>query len=210
MTQHALQTGQHSACDDIAHDPRTASWREAALQRGYRAMVALPLRAGEKVIGAFNLYAEEPGVFDLEELRLLDELAVDISFALEVNEREAERVHAEQALLSSEERFRELAANVSEVFWMTDPLKKQVLYISPAYEKIWGRTCASVYEDPRTWLDAIHPDDRERMIQAVEHQAGDAATTRRFIGSFDPTARCAGCRTGPFRCAMPEARLSAS
>ncbi len=181
MTQHALQTGQHSACDDIAHDPRTASWREAALQRGYRAMVALPLRAGERVIGAFNLYAEEPGVFDLEELRLLDELAVDISFALEVNEREAERVHAERALLSSEERFRELAANVSEVFWMTDPLKKQVLYISPAYEKIWGRTCASVYEDPRTWLDAIHPDDRERMIQA--------SSTRQASGDYEEIFR---------------------
>ena len=91
FTFHALQAGEHGFCNDIKHDPKAASWRAAALQLGYHSMASLPLKVGDKVIGTFNLYAGEPGFFDAEELRLLDELALDISHALEVGQREAER-----------------------------------------------------------------------------------------------------------------------
>jgi PAS domain S-box-containing protein len=83
----------------------------------------------------------------------------------------AERKHAEEVLRESELRFRQLAENIYEVFWMTDPLKKQMLYISPAYEKIWGRTCESLYADPKGWIDAIHPEDRERVLDAFKRQS---------------------------------------
>ncbi|HSY19441.1 MAG TPA: PAS domain-containing protein [Candidatus Acidoferrales bacterium] len=73
-----------------------------------------------------------------------------------------------QNLRTSEERFRQLAENINEVFWITDPAKHQMLYISPAYEKIWGRSCKSLYQNPQTWLDAIHPHDRDRIMQAAE------------------------------------------
>jgi PAS domain S-box-containing protein len=88
-----------------------------------------------------------------------------------------EHKEAVLAVQRSEERFRELAENIREVFWMTDPAKNQMLYISPAYEKIWGRTCASLYESPRQWLDAIHPDDRARVIEAV--------ATKQSRGDYD-------------------------
>jgi PAS domain S-box-containing protein len=79
-----------------------------------------------------------------------------------------ERKRAERALRESEERFRQLADNIHEVFWITDPGKNQMLYISPAYERIWGRTCQSLYDSPRTWSDAIHPEDRERVLAAAK------------------------------------------
>jgi PAS domain S-box-containing protein len=75
----------------------------------------------------------------------------------------AERMSAEAKLRTSELRFRQLAENIREVFWMTNVEKTQMLYVSPAYEEIWGRTCQSLYASPMTWMDSIHPEDRERV-----------------------------------------------
>jgi PAS domain S-box-containing protein len=73
-----------------------------------------------------------------------------------------ERKKSEEALRSSEEKFRQLAENVREVFWMMRPTANDVLYVSPAYEQIWGRSCDSLYQNPMSWMEAIHPDDRDR------------------------------------------------
>ena len=77
-----------------------------------------------------------------------------------------------QNLRESEERFRQLADNIQEVFWMTDPATHQMLYVSPAYEKIWGRTCESLYKSPQSWAAAIHPDDREWVLEAAMLKQG--------------------------------------
>ncbi|HJQ97225.1 MAG TPA: PAS domain S-box protein [Candidatus Polarisedimenticolaceae bacterium] len=91
------------------------------------------------------------------------------------------RKRAEIALRESEERFRQIAETIDEVFWVTSPDKNQMLYVSPAYEKIWGRPCADLYANPRNWLAAIHPDDRDRVIHA--------ALTRQADGSYDELYR---------------------
>ncbi len=78
-----------------------------------------------------------------------------------------ERKHAETALRESQERFRQLAENIREVFWLTNVDKSEMLYISPGYEHIWGRTCESLYNAPHTWLDAIHAEDKPRVLQTA-------------------------------------------
>ncbi|MGJ5672728.1 MAG: PAS domain S-box protein [Nostochopsis sp.] len=78
----------------------------------------------------------------------------------------------EQALQESEERFRQLAENITEmVFWMADPKEPQLLYVSPAYENIWGRTCESLDANFRGWLEAIHPEDRQRIQNVFFEQS---------------------------------------
>jgi len=77
---------------------------------------------------------------------------------------------AEEKLKESERRFRQLAENIREVFWMSDPLKQKMLYISPAYEEIWGRSCESLYQQPKSFLEAIHPEDLPRALAFVERQ----------------------------------------
>jgi PAS domain S-box-containing protein len=355
FTNDALETGRSSVCDDVALDPRASAWRDAALERQYRSMAAFPLKAGDRAIGTFNLYSGEADAFDAEEVALLNDLAADISFALEISRRElehraaeariaaqraalialtsqrtrdpadepallreivesaartldvervslwrytadrtaiecvdlfelsagrhtsgarltastypryfaaigitdvivaddalthphtrefadaylaplgihsmldaptriggvrdgvlchehvgttrqwtedektfavamanlvsltleaAERRRAEAKLGASEDRFRELAESIQDVFWITDVEKQRMFYVSPAYEAVWGRTCDSLYQSPRTWVDAIHPDDRNRVQQA--------AITKQATGEFEEEYR---------------------
>jgi PAS domain S-box-containing protein len=83
------------------------------------------------------------------------------------------RKEAESALRQSEERFRQIAENIREVFWITEPGDNKLVYISPAYEEVWGRSCRSLSDVSHTWIDTVHPDDRARLVEAaVTVQAG--------------------------------------
>jgi PAS domain S-box-containing protein len=70
-------------------------------------------------------------------------------------------------LRESEKQFRQLAENIPEVFWVGSPDWREILYISPAYEKIWGRSAQSLYEQPLSWFEAIHPEDQEKVKAAI-------------------------------------------
>ncbi len=78
-----------------------------------------------------------------------------------------ERKRAEKQLRESEEQFRQLAEHIGEVFWIHDSKLARVSYISPAYEKICGRTCESLYRSPQSWTESLHPADRDRIIEAT-------------------------------------------
>jgi PAS domain S-box-containing protein len=68
----------------------------------------------------------------------------------------------------SVEQFRELMEHLQQVFWIKNATKKGVLYVSPAYERIWGRTCESLYDNFQSLEDSIHPEDRERIAGAMD------------------------------------------
>jgi two-component system, cell cycle sensor histidine kinase and response regulator CckA len=99
----------------------------------------------------------------------------------EAGERQ-QRLQAEEALRESEQRFRQLAENITEsVFWMSDPNAMQMLYVSPAYERIWGLSCESLYSNAQDWIEAIHPDDRERIQSNF--------FTQSLLGNYDEEYR---------------------
>ena len=77
-----------------------------------------------------------------------------------------DRLDAENALRESEQRLRQMADSLSEVFWLSDIATGELLYVSPAYERIWGRSAASLAADPANWLASVHPADRERVAAA--------------------------------------------
>lgn len=90
-----------------------------------------------------------------------------------VASRTAELVAANRELRQSEERFRQLAENIREVFWITEPPDNKLIYISPAYEEVWGRTCNSLPEISQIWRDIIHTEDQARVFATAENvQAG--------------------------------------
>ncbi len=75
---------------------------------------------------------------------------------------------AVEALKVSEEKFRGLAENIEDIFWIRNG--NEVLYVSPAYETICGKTCESLYEDPNSFLQSIHPDDIGKVIQSFSSE----------------------------------------
>jgi PAS domain S-box-containing protein len=94
---YCFHSGEHQFCNDIEHE-FNRPWKDYALQLGCRSLASFPLRCENRVVGVFNLYARELAFFDEEEAKLLDEVAMDISFALEVNRREKDRVKKEEEL----------------------------------------------------------------------------------------------------------------
>ena len=82
----------------------------------------------------------------------------------------SEQKRAERALQSSEQLFRELTGNINEVFWLTDPANTQMFYVSSAYETVWGRSCESLYAEPKSWMEAVYAEDKEQVLAAVGRQ----------------------------------------
>ena len=81
-----------------------------------------------------------------------------------------ERKQAEGKLQESEQKFRQLAENINEVFWLSNIASQEILYVSPAYEQIWARSCESLYAKPQLFLESIHPDDRQQLISCLEQR----------------------------------------
>lgn len=80
-----------------------------------------------------------------------------------------ERYRSEQALRDSEEKFRQLAENIHQVFFILS-VEGKMLYISPAYEQVWQRSCESLYLDPYSWLESVYSEDRSRIVKSLRHQ----------------------------------------
>ena len=81
----------------------------------------------------------------------------------------AGREIAEAALRESEQRFRQLAENIDDVFWLTSVDLDEVYYVSPAYETVWGRECESLYRRFRAWVEAVHAEDRTRVQRSLDN-----------------------------------------
>lgn len=97
----------------------------------------------------------------------------------EIDERRA----AEARLRESELRFRELAENIREVFFLVDMVTGNVLYVSPAYADVYQRSVESLLAAPQSWLDAVHPDDREHTLGAFgkAQEAGSFSFEYRIV-----------------------------
>ena len=95
----------------------------------------------------------------------------------------SDRIQAEKALRESEEKFRQLAENIGSVFWMVDLERpKDIYYVSSSYERIWGRPCQTVYQQPRSWFSSIHLEDQLRIAKA-------GAMEKQIRGEYDEEYR---------------------
>ena len=94
-TAKCIKTGIHQVCNDIENDPAVIPWKSKMLANNFRSSAAFPLKMYGNTIGAFNIYSEEKNYFNKDELKLLDEMADDISLAIEFLDSEEKREKAE-------------------------------------------------------------------------------------------------------------------
>jgi PAS domain S-box-containing protein len=151
------------------------------LKRGYRSVAAFPLRVGDKVVGAFGLYSAEVNFFDSSELELLDELAGDIGFALEVDQKESERQQAERKVRSNEERFRLLIENASDIVTVING-KGVLQFVGPSVQRSLGYEPEELLH--RNVFDFIDADDAPPIEAAIERLLADPSLALTFEYRF--------------------------
>jgi PAS domain S-box-containing protein len=145
VVQAAVAEGRPSICNDILGSPFAAGCHRLALGSGIGSCAAFPIRSLGRVCCALCLHASQPGFFNPTEAGLLDEVSLDIAFALEKLEEEARRRKAEEDLRASEERYRSLFENMREglayckmLFENGEPRDFLYLAVNRAFELLTG------------------------------------------------------------------------
>jgi|GEM_PF-4753255 len=183
LTGRSVATGEVLICEDSEDDPRAD--REACRKIGLRSMVVVPLRHQQVVVGVLKVYSPEPSAFDEHHRTTLQLLSgylgvmldrATSAAALKKADEELRNMNSElerkvsertRALQESENRFRIVAENIDAVLWMSTADRKQMLYVNPAYERYYGKTCQSLLDNPTSFADAIHPEDRQSLLDAA-------------------------------------------
>jgi PAS domain S-box-containing protein len=161
----AMREQRHYICNDIRTDPAIRPWREEALRRGYRSSMALPIFKFGEPFGIFSLYSDEYHFFDEEEVRMLDEVVRDISFTLEIFEKEGLRKKAEKGL-RIEKQFSDSIINMLPgIFYMYDE-HLHFLRWNNRFEEVSGYTRDEFSE--LTVLDFFQGNQKELIRQKTE------------------------------------------
>ncbi len=141
--------------------------RTAGLMTTIREITSAPLN-GDDVSFASEI-ATRAGIA-IGQLNLFNELQKELQ----------ERARVEEALRDSQAVFRQITQSLKEVLWIRETETERVTYVSPGYEAIWGRSCASLYQDPRSFLEGVHPDDRRRVQEETLGSRGPTTRTHEY------------------------------
>jgi PAS domain S-box-containing protein len=140
----------------------------AAAQCGMNTAFAFPIRNEETCIGVVELYSTEIQEPNLELLHMLDALGRQFGQFIE-------RKRVERSLKESEELFRQLADNIKEVFWISTPNLERYLFISPAFEEVWGYSRSEVYDDPAIYMRVVVKEDRQKVADSIKLESLDGS-----------------------------------
>lgn len=163
-----LQTQTHKVITDMSSDPAVEACRDEAGRLGFRCCAAFPLIASGVKPACLNLYSGEANFFDRYELALLDQLALDIAFAMEFAGQEDQRRRTERLLEESEQRYHTLA-RISPVGIFRTDAQGVTTYVNPKWSAISGMSASQALGDG--WLKAVHPDDREKLNRRWQESA---------------------------------------
>ncbi len=159
----ALQNKQSVITNDVRQSVLLAPLVESMLATGTIASLDVPLKHSEELIGLLCFDAATPHNWDAHEEATLTDVAEYLTVAIRLSNEEHERKQAELALRESETRFRQIADNTADLFWLFDIQADRMIYLSPAFETIWGRSREEAYQDYRLFWQAIHEEERTQI-----------------------------------------------
>lgn len=193
-----------------AHRVADFEWSVAILRRGACHVVAdtqnssLVPEADRPALAALDIIAcvgaplikqgRLVGALCVTEAVQRDWLEGEVEIVREVAERvwaAIERAQAEAALRESEERFRSFGENTSDTLWIVNAETRQLEYLSPAFETMWGESRKQIMADIGRWLTLVHPEDRSRVAQTLSKllEGGVQQQQYRIVRSSDRAVR---------------------
>lgn len=161
--------------DSVVGDARIEC-QEWVKSEGLVAFAGYPMVIADQLVGVMAVFARQPISPNSRDLLMSVAQTIGVGIQRQLTEGE---------LRGSEERFRELAENINEIFFVAEPNGGPVQYVSPAYETITGRKRAALYQNPGAWLDSIHPDDRTRVAQAFRDNTNNLDEEYRIVRPDD-------------------------
>jgi len=164
LTEYVLRTGAPLLATPEAFDDLCKRGEVELVGAPSVDWLGVPLSAGGRTFGVLVVQTYTEGVrYGKSEQDILTFVSRQIAVAIE-------RKRTEDRLRQSEERFKKMAGTIEDVFWMSTPDVGRILYVNPAFERVFGSSCDGLYHDAKVWIRAIHPDDRERVVALMAEQ----------------------------------------
>jgi PAS domain S-box-containing protein len=161
----AIRENRICVFTDTANNPLFEPWREAALQRAYAAIIALPLRAAGTPFGAIAIYSEQANSFENSEVELLSEMANSLAFGITALRSQEQSRRATAALQDAEAKYRQLVEQVPAISYVAETgAFGPFLYLSPQVKTILGYDPHDCLADSRFWWDHLNPEDQPRAL----------------------------------------------
>jgi PAS domain S-box-containing protein len=186
--------GESIVVPDVGALPPEAAWlRETLEAQSIRSAVWVPLRNEGRLLGfvGFDAVRALRG-WSSDDAALLQVLAEDIGHLLR-------RTRAARRLAESELRFRLIASHIRQAFFLVSADYRQMLYVSPAFESIWGLPLETVYADPLSWLSSLCPEDRPHIEATISRADREPTSTEYRIRRADGVERWVRVDTLPVR-----------
>lgn len=159
-----LQSGTYYLCNNVQQNYIAEKWKPLAAKRGYASCIVLPLKKFGTVIGAFNLFATEVGFFTPDEIALLEEATSDISFGLDIVEKQKQKLLADDLVKHKELRLNRAQAIAHVGSWELD-FSTSIAIWSDELLRIYGLEAGDNKQSYSTWLQFIHPADIDYVLQ---------------------------------------------
>ncbi len=184
---------------------------------GVRAGFGFPIFVKDEIVAVFEFYSDQITSVDSILLEIAKHIGRQLGQVIErarsanevltlnrdlenlVKERTSQLAKTFEELKNTSAKFKELAENIEEVFWMCSADGRDIYYISPAVEKIWGVSVEELYRNPSLWIEKVHPEDRKNVETVFSSISAESYNIRYRVLRDDGSIRWVWDRAFPIR-----------